>query len=300
MLSLLNTILLIMLLLLVGGLFIYLFRFFTPKRRAIEDAFRKSLDEVGFEEDVALIKERAKNLSMEAETIRDLHKDIGQMLRSPTERGGFGEVQLEEILADRLPKDMFGIRERTAVGQPDAHIQTSDGLICIDSKFPLDNYRKFLQAEDDAKEKYARKFRRDVEHRLGEVASKYVCPQEGTTEFAFAFIPSEGVYYYLIQNEYELLQEYTEQGVQVVSPITLLQRIQLIKTGIQAQKLTEKAEAIQDKLYVLKSRFGKVKGKWDTFYRHVKNAKNKADELDQAYDQLREEFNKLYRLEDIK
>lgn len=88
--------------------------------------------------------------------------------------------------------------------------------------------------------------------------------------------------------------------MQVVSPLTLLQRIQLIKAGIQAQKLTEKAEAIQAKLHELKARFERVEDKWDTFYRrHLKNAKNKAAELDQAYSQLREEFNKLYRLEDI-
>lgn len=108
-----------------------------PKRRAIEDAFQKSLDEVEFEEDVVLIKERAKNLRKEAETIRNLHTDIGQMLLSPTERGGFGDVQLEEIMADRLPHDMFGIRKRTPIGQLDAHIQTNDDLICIDLKFPL-------------------------------------------------------------------------------------------------------------------------------------------------------------------
>lgn len=180
------------------------------------------------------------------------------------------------------------------------NIKTSDGLICIDSKFPLDNYCKFLEAEEEEQDKYARRFQKDVKHRLDEVASKYVAPQKGTTDFAFAFIPSEGVYYYLIQHAYDLLQEYVEQGVQVVSPLTLLQRIQLIKAGIQVQKLTEKAKAIQAKLHELKARFERVEDKWDTFYRqHLKNAKNKAAELDQAYSQLREEFNKLYRLEDI-
>ena len=75
--------------------------------------------------------------------IRQTHKSIEQMLRIPKERASFGEINLEIILSDQLPPDMFGIREKILNGKiPDAYIKSTVGLICIDARFPLDNYRK--------------------------------------------------------------------------------------------------------------------------------------------------------------
>ena len=190
---------------------------------------------------------------------------------------------------------MYGLREKVVDGRtPDAHIESSAGLIPIDSKFPLENYERCVETDDpDERARYRRAFAADVERQLETIADNYVRPSEGTTDFAFAFIPSESVYYHLIRDEYDLLRGYTRQGVQVVSPLTLGHKLELIKADVQAQELSEQAEAVLEQLEVLGERFDEVHDEWDTLYRHLRNAKNRADDVDAAHERLRAEFDRI-------
>ncbi len=77
------------------------------------------------------------NIQLQAQEIRQTHASLEQMLRSPAGRASFGELSLEVILADQLPPDYFGVRQKCFDGKvPDGHIRAPEGLICIDSKFP--------------------------------------------------------------------------------------------------------------------------------------------------------------------
>lgn len=239
--------------------------------------------------------ETVGRIETHADQLRDLHVDIAEMLRNPHERGEFGEQQLDILLSDHLPQGMYGIREPVVNGKtPDAYIDSTSGVICIDSKFPLDNYEQYVQATtDDDRDRYARSFRHDVETQLRKIADDYVRPEQGTTNFAFAFIPSESVYYHLVTEEYDLLREYTHHGVQVVSPLTLGQKLELIKADVQAQQLTEEAERIQHHLETLSASFDAVEDEWRTLQRHIRNAKRKADDVDRQYEALRSDFDRI-------
>ena len=238
-------------------------------------------------------------MATHAKEIKETHKSIEQMLRVPAERGAFGEIALETILSDQLPPDMFGIREKVLEGKtPDAYIKSTVGIICIDSKFPLENYRKIMESDDpQEKEKFKRQFLRDVKGHLDKIASDYVCPEKGSADFAFAFIPSEGVYWFLINESFELLREYTKNGVQVVSPLTLSHKVELIKAGVHAKKLSEEAEKVKNDILRLSQRFREVDEVWRVFYKtHFKNLAGKAEELDEVYKRLREEFDRISKL----
>ncbi len=255
---------------------------------AISSAWLKS----GLDEKIGRIGTYAKD-------IRDDYRSLEQMLRVPKERASLGEIALEDILADQLPPDMFGIRERILDGKnPDANIKSTVGAICIDAKFPLDNYRKMIEAEDPKdKEKHQRQFLKDVRGHFDKVAKDYVCPKEGSAEFAFVFIPSECVYYFLVTEAYDTLRSYTRNGVQAVSPLTLSHKIELIKAGVHARKLSEQAEKIRDDIAGLSQRFREIDENWQTLYEtHLRNTGRKADELDQAYKRLREEFNRISQI----
>ena len=229
-----------------------------------------------------------------AREMRDLHGDIESMLRSPQERGEFGEQQLDVLLADHLPPEMYGIRKQVVAGKtPDAHITSASGTICIDSKFPLDNYERAIHADGEERDRHRRQFRRDVEKQLSKIESDYVQPAEGTADFAFAFIPSESVYYHLITEEYDLLRDYTKRGVQVVSPLTFGHKLELIKADVQARKLSEQAEDIQQRLERLSARFDDVEDEWSTLHTHVKNAEQKAEDVNREYGRLRNEFDRI-------
>lgn len=245
------------------------------------------------------LSDKVGELAIHAKEIKEAHKSIEQMLRIPAERGALGEIALETILSDQLPPDMFGIRKRILDGKiPDAYIKSTIGIICIESKFPLENYRKIMESSDSKeKEYYTKQFLRDVKGHLDKTASDYVCPEKGSADFAFAYIPSEGVYWFLVNQAFELLREYTKNGVQVVSPLTLSHKIELIKAGVHAKKLSEEAEKVRDDLIRLSQRFKDVDEAWRVFYKtHFRNLAGKADELDEAYRKLREEFDKISKL----
>ena len=245
------------------------------------------------------LDEQVGRLTAYAQDIRDDYRSLDQMLRVPVERASLGEVALEQILSDQLPPDMFGMRKRILEGKfPDAHIKSTVGAICIDSKFPLDNYRKMMETEDpEERAQFKRRFLRNVQGHLNKVADDYVCPQSGSAEFAFAFIPSESVYHFLVTEAYDTLRSYTKRGVQVVSPLTLSHKVELIKAGVHARRLTEQAEKIRDDIARLSQRFGEIDKNWQVFYEsHLRNAARKAEEVDRAYQRLREEFDRISQL----
>ena len=243
--------------------------------------------------------EKITRIEIYARDIKESYKSFEQMLRVPKERASLGELALENILSDQLPPDMYGIRESVLNGRrPDAYIKSTAGMICVDSKFALDNYGNMLKADNTAeKQKYRKDFISDVKRCLDKVAHDYICPNEGSAEFAFAYIPSESVYFFLVSEAYEMLRSYAKIGIQVVSPLTLSHKIELIRTGINAKKLSEKAEEVRNGLIGLSYRFNEVDDKWRVFYEsHFRNAEAKATELNIVYKNLRDEFDRISKM----
>ena len=264
----------------------------SVQREDVESAVSHAWMRLGLAENVG-------KLTAYAEDIRDNYRSLEQMLRVPTERACLGEMALERVLTDQLPRGMFGIRKRVLHGLiPDAHIQSTAGVICIDSKFPLENYSKMMQTADcEQKERYGKRFLRDVRGHLEKIRNDYVCPQNGSADFAFAYIPSEGIYWFLVNEGFELLRGFSKEGVQVVSPLTLTHKIQLIRAGVHAKKLSEEAERVSADLGRLSEAFTNVDAKWTVFYEtHLRNLRNKAHEVNSSYGLLREEFDKIASL----
>jgi len=285
-------ILLAFVLLLLGVLIFLVLRSRKVQPSDLKDVMSSTWTELGLDQKIGAIESHAND-------IRQSYRSFEQMLRVPKERASFGELALETILADQLPPDMYGIREAVFDGKkPDAHIKSTEGIVCIDSKFSLDNYAGMLATEDPAeKQRFKKDFIADVRRCLDKIAADYICPDKGSAEFAFAYIPSESVYYFLLNEAYELLRHYGRAGVQVVSPLTLSAKIELLRAGIQAKKLSEKAEEVKNDLIVISRRFGEIDDKWRVFFgTHLKNATLQAEELDKSYKKLRDEFDRISKM----
>ena len=285
-------ILLTVVLLLLGVLIFLVLRSRKVQPADLKNVMSSTWTELGLDQKIGAIESHAND-------IRQSYRSFEQMLRVPKERASFGELALETILADQLPPDMYGIREAVFDGKkPDAHIKSTGGIVCIDSKFSLDNYAGMLATEDPAeKQRFKKDFIADVRRCLDKIAADYICPDKGSAEFAFAYIPSESVYYFLLNEAYELLLHYGRAGVQVVSPLTLSAKIELIRAGIQAKKLSEKADEVKNDLIVISRRFGEIDEKWRVFFgTHLKNATLQAEELDKSYKKLRDEFDRISKM----
>lgn len=227
-----------------------------------------------------------------ASDVRTDYRSLDTMLRVPQQRGALGEIALESILADQLPSSMFGIRERVFGKNPDANIKSVVGIICVDSKFPLDNFKKMMEAESQAdRDSYKGEFLKNIRGHLKKIKDDYVRPDLGTTDFAFAYIPSEAVFWFLIQEMHDELMTWAKDGVQVVSPLTMSSKISLVRSGVHAKKLSEEAGKILAVLNKLKSSFNTLDSDWKTFFSsHLTNAYKKAQAVDESYKKVREVF----------
>lgn len=193
-------------------------------------------------------KESTKQVFTIAEQLQNLEK----VLKNQKQRGNLGEASLELILSNVLPGQyeaqyMFQDGEKV-----DFAIKTRDGILPVDAKFPLENYMRLVDEMDEQrKEFYRKEFKSDVKKRIDETA-KYIRPGEGTMPFAFMFIPAEGIYYDLLNNDVgvgvnsrDLIEyAYQQKNIIIASPTTFLAYLQTILFGNQRAKIQETAKDI--------------------------------------------------------
>jgi DNA recombination protein RmuC len=194
-------------------------------------------------------KESTKQVFTIAEQLSSLEK----VLKNQKQRGNLGEASLELVLSNVLPPGQYTPQYQFRDGEAvDMVVRTTEGLIPIDAKFPLENYVRLIDEADEArKEQYRKEFRSDVKKRIDET-SKYIRPEEGTMPFAFMFIPSEAIYYDLLNNDVGVgvnsrgLIEYAykEKHVIITSPTTFLAYLQTVLFGNQRMKIQEDSKKI--------------------------------------------------------
>ncbi|HMB17466.1 MAG TPA: DNA recombination protein RmuC [Candidatus Paceibacterota bacterium] len=202
-----------------------------------------------FSEKMVKINETNKQVMNSTEKLEELQN----ILKNPKQRGAVGEYYLETVLGNVLPENsyemQYGFEDGTIV---DAVVKTKDKIVPVDSKFSLENYNRLIKSNnDEEREKLQKKVRKDLKKRIKET-SKYIKPEEGTTEFAFMFIPSEALYYDLLVHkvgtidERDLIEEATgKNNVVIVSPTSFLAYLQTVLQGLRAFQIEESAKDIK-------------------------------------------------------
>jgi len=148
----------------------------------------------------AELQKQVGGMSEQARRLAELSKsiaDLQHILTAPKLRGGFGEEQLENLLAMVFAREQYRTQYAFSTGdRADAVLMFPQGMVAIDSKFSLENFRRIAEVETEPEKKAARReFLRDVRKRVDEIAGKYIRPAEGTLPFALMYIPAENVYY---------------------------------------------------------------------------------------------------------
>jgi len=183
--------------------------------------------------------------------VADQLKELQDILKNPKQRGVLGEYYLETVLQNVLPPESFQMQYAFPDGEiVDAAVFVKGKVIPVDSKFSLENYNRFATAADgEDKVKFEKAFITDLKNRIAETA-KYIRPTEKTTDFAFMFIPHEGIYYDLLSNkvgasEDNLIQRAAgKYKVIIVSPTSFLAYLQTVLQGLKAMEIEEKAQDI--------------------------------------------------------
>lgn len=201
-------------------------------------------------QEITKVGETGKNIQGFASQLQSLEN----ILRNPKQRGVLGEYFLETVLKNVLPPEAYRIQYRFKNGEiVDALIITKDGYIPIDAKFSLENYNRLVAAESKSdREALEKQFKLDLTKRIDET-SKYIRPEEGTLDFAFMFIPADGLYYDLLVqkvgaldiNSEDLIKYAFKKKVLIVSPTTFFAYLQTVMQGLRALKIEESTKQIQ-------------------------------------------------------
>jgi DNA recombination protein RmuC len=221
------------------------------------------------------------------ERAKDLAR-LEQALRPPKARGGFGELLLENLLRDRLPPSAYDMQYTFDSGERVDAIVRADRTIPVDSKFPLDNYIRLVEAEEDDERALAeRQFGRDVKQHIDSIASKYIRPDEGTYDFAFMYIPVEAVYYELACGKTGALLSYAhERRVFPVSPTTFTAYLQVIALGLRGMQIEEHAHEVMAYVADLQRDFDRFADDFDKIGTHLGHAQSKYHEAGKRLDKF--------------
>ena len=242
--------------------------------RVMHESFRSQSTESArlikeITQEITSVKEIGRQTASFAEQLQNL-QDI---LKNPKQRGILGEYFLETVLKNVLPPGMYQMQYPFKNGEiVDAVVFVNKKVVPIDSKFSLENYNRILTARDATERlQYEKVFVNDLKLRIQETA-KYIRPEEGTMDFAFMFIPSEGIYYDLLINavgggdEDSLIHRAAgEYKVIIVSPTSFLAYLQTVLQGLKAMQIEKQAVEIQKRVGEL----GKHLGSYEDYYRKL-------------------------------
>jgi len=228
--------------------------------------------------------------------IYEVGKDIAslqEILRAPKLRGGFGEYFLEDLLAQILPAQHFSTQHGFRSGEKvDAVVKLGSSLVPVDAKFPLENFKRMLEAgSDEEKSRARRQFIADVKKHIDAIAGKYILPDEGTYDFALMYIPAENVYYETIikdeSSEERSLSHYAlNKHVIPVSPNSLYAYLQAIVLGLKGMKVEDRAKEIIQYLSRLQGDFTKFRDEFALIGKHLGHAQSSYQSAERRLEQF--------------
>jgi len=255
------------------------------------------------------VNERLDNA---ARVISQVQRNLGEMseigkgirtlqdfLQSPKLRGGLGEEVLKEMISQTFPKNAFHLQYAFKSGMKvDAVLKTDAGLLCIDSKFPMENFNLMVKGETEAQRATGKKqLIQDVKKHIDDISRKYILPEEGTMDFALMYIPSEAVYYEVV-NIPELSTFARRMRVYPVSPNTLYAHLQVLLLSFEGKDLELKSKEVFRILRAIQKDYGKVEENLSTLQKHLNNAYNMMSNVFSSFTQLGQKITSTQNLGD--
>jgi DNA recombination protein RmuC len=234
------------------------------------------------------IQKKLGTLEVTAKNIQDIGKDISSLqsiLQSPKLRGNLGEYLLEDLLKQIFPSNNYEMKYSFKNGtQVDAVIKLGEGIVPIDSKFPLESFQRLISTNNENEKKiFKKEFIKSVKDRIDEIADKYINQNEGTFDFAMMYIPAENVFYETIINDslttkdYEIFNYAIQKHIIPVSPNSFYAYLMALVYGLRGFKIEQEAKMIIGEL-------GKVQNAFQGFYsdftligKHISNASGSYD-----------------------
>lgn len=257
-------------------------------------------------------KQLNERLDKAAHVIKDVGKEVGQMseigrnmkelqefLKSPKLRGNIGEQVLKDLISQMFPKNSFFLQYQFKSGERvDAAIKTDAGILPIDSKFPMENFQRMLKEESEKEKQEAKnEFSGDVKKHIAAIAKKYILPIEGTMDFALMYVPSESVYYEIV-NMPDIMDYARKERVYIVSPSTLYAHLQTILLSFEGKRIETSSREVFKILRALQIDYNKVEENMTVLGKHINNASSQFVNVSMGFSHIGQKLNSTKNLEE--
>jgi DNA recombination protein RmuC len=237
-------------------------------------------------EQIGLIQKQIGEVQEQGRGLSQATQSLEAILGGAKTRGLLGEVTLQRLLEDSLPSSQFAMQYRFSSGEAaDAVIfLRDDKLMAIDSKFPLDAFRRIGAEGDEAR----RAFAAAVKGHADSIAKKYIVPNEGTLDVALMFVPSESVYGEMLNTEDgkgQQIDAYCRgRNVVAVSPNTLYAHLCVIAMGLRGMQIEENAKRLQGNLDGVQKHLQTFAEVFEKLGTHLRNAQQSYSEADKRFE----------------
>jgi DNA recombination protein RmuC len=256
----------------------------TQGQTAIAAELKNTREQIlQLQEQIGAVHEQSRGLSLATQSIENI-------LGGTKTRGLLGEVTLQRLLEDSLPSSQFSLQYRFSTGEAaDAVVFLRDKkLMAIDSKFPLDAFRRIESDGDEAR----RAFATAVKGHADSIAKKYIVPNEGTLDVALMFVPSENVYCEMLNtldNKGQAIDAYCrDRKIVAVSPNTLYANLCVIAMGMRGMQIEENARRILGSLDGMKKQMETFSDVFEKLGNHLKNAQQSYAEADKRFEKAQD------------
>ena len=222
------------------------------------------------------------------------------ILTDKKSRGIFGEVNLYHILSsifgeknDKIYKTQYTLSNGSIA---DSIIFGPEplGTICIDSKFPLENYRRLVEKgiSDNERELRSKSFESDVKKHIDAIASKYIISGE-TSDQAIMFLPAEAIFAEINAYHTSLIKYAASKKVWITSPTTLMSLLTIIQSVLMGLERDKYTSVIHDELNKLGIEFGRYKERWDKLSRSIQTVNTDVENIHKTTEKITKRFDSI-------
>lgn len=253
------------------------------------------------------ILERLSRIDEAQKKIDSLSTDIVSLqnvLTDKKSRGTFGEVQLNHILSVVFGEKNDKVYElqkkldNSTIADAVLYIPEPVGMLCIDSKFPLENYQRMIDMNnsDSERKQFTRDFKSNVKKHINDISSKYII-QGQTSDQAIMFIPAEAIFAEINAYHLDLLDYAGEKKVWITSPTTLMSVLSTVQVVLRNLEREKYAGIIHDELNKLGKEFKLYKDRWDSLAKNIKRVSDDVDKINITSNKIERKFDRISKVE---
>jgi DNA recombination protein RmuC len=260
----------------------------------LDDGFRKTNDTfVNVMQRLTTIDEAQKKIETLTGSVVELHELLGDKKT----RGAFGEVQLEALVRNTMPGAAFEMQYTLSNGtRADCVLKlpAPTGMVCVDSKFPLENYNRMFDREAAESDRAAaqRVFKADVKRHVDDIARKYIVAGE-TSDGAVMFLPAEAVFAEIHAYHSEVVDYANAKRVWIVSPTTLMAVLNTARAVLKDVETRKQVDVIKDALGRLSIEFGRFDERLRKLAEHIGQAYDDAQKIQTTGEKISRQFQRI-------